>query len=262
MFSHNILQYFVFITLSQAVTLLVFYWLLSELRPHGGLLVVSTSGNLTVCWTTPLDDPPDGYSITSHPPIYPALTTLWLNQSGPGVRWVNQSTCVDLGSFTPGQTYEVGVVSLKGRDRSKPTSIIHTTGNPNNLDAQAGLWVSAPLSHSSTSAAVEPMPVQAAVPLSVGTDSAQLHILLPQLSVIDGVKVCVCPVVCPKVCEGPCGYTCDWYPLPAGVHVLTLQNLSPGSEYQLAVYSTSHQQTGPPYYTQHIRTGDCSGLSY
>lgn len=123
-------------------------------------------------------------------------------------------------------------------------------------------WVLTPLSHSSASAAVDPMPVQVAVPLSVGTNSAQLHILRPHLSVIDGVKVCVCPVVCTKACEGPCGYMCDWYPLPAGVHVLTLQNLSPGSEYQLAVYSTSHQQTGPPYYTQRIRTGDCSGLKY
>lgn len=106
------------------------------------------------------------------------------------------------------------------------------------------------------------MPVQVAVPLSVGTNSAQLHILRPQRSVIDGVKVCVCPAVCTKDCEGPCGYRCDWYPLPARVHVLTLQDLSPGSEYQLAVYSTSLQQTGPPYYTQRIRTGDCSGWNY
>lgn len=92
----------------------------------------------------------------------------------------------------------------------------------------------------------------------MGTNSAQLHVQRPQLSVIDGVKVCVCPVVCAKVCEGSCGYTCDWYPLPAGAHVLTLPNLSPGSVYQLGVYSTSHQKTGPPYYTQHIKTGDCT----
>lgn len=102
-------------------------------------MVSSTSGNLTVCWTSPLHDPPDGYDITSHPPIDPTPTTLWLNQSSPSVRWVNESTCVDFGRFTPGQTYEVEIVSLKGNDRSKPTSIIHTTGNPNNLDEQPGL---------------------------------------------------------------------------------------------------------------------------
>lgn len=121
----------------------LFYWFLSELRAQGGLVVLSRSGNLTVCWTTPLDDPPDGYYITSHPPIYPTPITLWLNQSSLGVRWVNQSTCVDFGRFTPGQTYEVGVVTLKGNDRSKPTSITHTTGNPNRLDAQPSLSFSA-----------------------------------------------------------------------------------------------------------------------
>ncbi|XP_056907490.1 phosphatidylinositol phosphatase PTPRQ isoform X1 [Takifugu flavidus] len=200
----------------------------TELRAPGGLVGLSTRGNLTFCWTTPLDDPPDGYDITSRPPIYSAPTTLRINQSSPRIRWVNESTCVDLGRFTPGQTYELGVILLKGNDRSKPTSITHTT---------------------------DPLPIQVAVPLSVGTNSAQLHVQRPQLSVIDGVKVCMCPVACNKVCKGSCGYLCDWYPLPAGVHVLTLQNLSPGSEYQLGVYSTSHQQTGPPYYTTRIKTG-------
>eukprot|EP00066_Takifugu_rubripes_P016017 XP_011605283.1 PREDICTED: phosphatidylinositol phosphatase PTPRQ [Takifugu rubripes] len=85
----------------------------------------------------------------------------------------------------------------------------------------------------------DPLPIQVAVPLSVGTNSAQLHVQRPQLSVIDGVKVCMCPVACDKVCKGSCGYLCD----------------CPGSEYQLGVYSTSHQQTGPPYYTTRIKTG-------
>lgn len=100
------------------------------------------------------------------------------------------------------------------------------------------------------------MPVQVAIPLSVGTNSAQLYIQHPQLGLIDGVKVCVCPGVCDSVCEGPCGYTCDWYPLPAGVHIVTLRNLSPGSEYQLRVYSTSRGQTGPPYHARPVRTSE------
>ena len=100
------------------------------------------------------------------------------------------------------------------------------------------------------------MPVQVAVPLSVGTDSAQLYIQHPQLGLIDGVKVCVCPGVCDSVCAGSCRYTCDRYSLPAGVNIITLSNLSPGSEYQLGVYSTSREQVGPPYYTRPIRTGE------
>ncbi|XP_070763484.1 phosphatidylinositol phosphatase PTPRQ [Enoplosus armatus] len=199
----------------------------TAVRAPSGLLVLSTMGNLTVCWTSPPDDPPDGYHITSHPLVYPTPSSLWINQSSPGAHWVNESVCVHLGSFTPGQTYEVGVVSLRGKDRSKRTSIIHTTN---------------------------PMPVPVAVTLSVGTKSAQLYIQRPQLGLIDGVKVCVCPGVCDSVCEGLCGYTCDWYSLPAGVHIITLSNLSPGSEYQLRVYSTSREQMGPPYYTRPVRT--------
>ncbi|XP_051239471.1 phosphatidylinositol phosphatase PTPRQ [Dicentrarchus labrax] len=199
----------------------------TAVRAPGGLVVLRSTANLTVCWTSPPDDPSDGYYITFHPPINPTPTSLWINQSSPGVQWVNESVCVNLGTFTPGQTYEVGVVSLRGEDRSMKTSIIHTT---------------------------DPMPVQVAVPLSVGVNSAQLYIQHPQLGLIDGVKVCVCPQVCDSVCEGSCGYTCDWYSLPAGIHIITLRNLGPGSEYQLRVYSTSREQVGPPYYTRPVRT--------
>ncbi|XP_049430343.1 phosphatidylinositol phosphatase PTPRQ isoform X2 [Epinephelus fuscoguttatus] len=199
----------------------------TAVRTPSGLEVFSTAGNLTVCWNHPPDDPPDGYYITSHPHIYPAPISLWTNQSSPGVNWLNESVCVNMGTFTPGQTYEVGVVTLRGEDRSKKTSVTHTT---------------------------DPMPVQVAVPLSVGTNSAQLYIQRPQLGLVDGVKVCVCPGVCDTVCEGFCGDTCDWYALPAGVHIITVGNLSPGSEQQLRVYSTSREQMGPPYYTCPVRT--------
>ncbi|XP_078024039.1 phosphatidylinositol phosphatase PTPRQ [Epinephelus lanceolatus] len=199
----------------------------TAVRTPSGLEVFSTAGNLTVCWNHPPDDPPDGYYITSHPHIYPAPVSLWTNQSSPGVNWLNESVCVNMGTFTPGHTYEVGVVSLRGEDRSKRTSVTHTT---------------------------DPMPVQVAVPLSVGTNSAQLYIQHPQLGLTDGVKVCVCPGVCDTVCEGFCGDTCDWYALPAGVHIITVGNLSPGSEQQLRVYSTSREQMGPPYYTRPVRT--------
>lgn len=100
------------------------------------------------------------------------------------------------------------------------------------------------------------MPVQLALPLSVGTSSAQLYIQRPQLGLIDGVRVCVCRGVCANVCEGSCSYACDWYPVPAGVHIITLRDLSPGSEYQLKVSSTSGEQMAPPYYTELFRTGE------
>ncbi|XP_074533315.1 uncharacterized protein LOC141796228 [Halichoeres trimaculatus] len=113
------------------------------------------------------------------------------SKSSPAALWLNKSVCATLGPVTPGQTYEVGVVSVMGKDRSQKTSLIHTTN---------------------------PLPVQAAIPLSVGTNSAQLFIQHPQLGLINGVKV-------------------------------------PGSEYQLQVHSTSKEQVGPPYYSRPIRTG-------
>ncbi|XP_035497594.2 phosphatidylinositol phosphatase PTPRQ isoform X3 [Scophthalmus maximus] len=199
----------------------------TAVRPPSGLLVLSARGNLTVCWTIPPDDPPDGYHITAQPHSNSSASSLWMNQSSPGALGTNQSTCVDLGTFTPGQTYEVEVAALKEKDRSQRTSIMHTT---------------------------DPLPVPVAVPLSVHANSAQLFIQHPELGLIDGVKVCVCPGVCDTVCEGSCGYSCDWYSLPAGAHTVTLRNLSPGSQYQLRVHSTSREQTGPPYYTRPIRT--------
>lgn len=111
------------------------------MRAPGGLVVMSTAGNLTVCWTSPHDDPPDGYHVTSQPLIYATPTSLWINQTNPGAHWVNESVCVNLGTFTPGQTYEVGVVSLRGKDRSKKTSIIHTTGERDKDTALGSLKV-------------------------------------------------------------------------------------------------------------------------
>ncbi|XP_033940418.1 phosphatidylinositol phosphatase PTPRQ [Pseudochaenichthys georgianus] len=199
----------------------------TAVRPLSGLFVLSGTVHLTVCWTSSPDDPPDRYYITSQPLIDSPPTSLWMNQTSPGAHWVNDTVCVNLGTFTPGQTYEVGVVSLRGEDRSEMTKTIHTT---------------------------DPLQVQVAVPLSVGTYSTQLYIQRPQLGVIDGVKVCVCPGLCDSMCEGLCLTACDWYSLPAGVHIITLSNLSPGSELQLRVFSTSRAQMGPPYYSRPFKT--------
>ncbi|XP_034444644.1 phosphatidylinositol phosphatase PTPRQ isoform X3 [Hippoglossus hippoglossus] len=193
----------------------------TAVRAPSGLVVLSSRGNLTFCWTRPHGDPPDAYYITAHPLSSPSASSQWINQSSPG------GNCVDLGPFTPGQTYEVGIAALIGRDSSQRTSITHTA---------------------------DPLPVPVAVPLSVGSTSAQLYIQHPQLGLIDGVKVCMCLGVYDTVCEGSCGYSCDWYALPAGVHTVTLRNLSPGAEYHLRVLSTSREQTGPPFYTHPFRT--------
>ncbi|CAB1313741.1 unnamed protein product, partial [Coregonus sp. 'balchen'] len=98
---------------------------------------------------------PDGYYVRLHP----------LNQARPRELWVNKSRCVVLGMFSPGQTYELGVASVRGGNKSQEISTTYTT---------------------------EPGPVQVAFPLSVGSSSVVLYVQRPVLGVCDGVrKVCV-----------------------------------------------------------------------
>ncbi|XP_047451818.1 phosphatidylinositol phosphatase PTPRQ, partial [Mugil cephalus] len=201
----------------------------TAVKAPSGLVVLSPSGNLTVCWTSLPDDPPDGYYLTSQLLSDDSIVySLGINRSSFEALRVNDSMCAFLGTSTPGQTYRVGVVTLRGNDRSERSSVVHTT---------------------------VPFPVQVAVHLSVGTNYTQLYVQRPRLGLIDGVKVCACPGVCDTTCEGLCEYPCELHSLPADVHRVTFSKLNPGSQYQLSVYSTSREQTGPPYYTHPFRTG-------
>ncbi|XP_075894107.1 phosphatidylinositol phosphatase PTPRQ isoform X3 [Nelusetta ayraudi] len=199
----------------------------TALRAPDGLVVLSAAGNLTVCWKTPQDGSPDGYYITSDPSLHSTPSSLWLNRSN-GEHWGTEPMCINLGRYTPGQTYEVSVISLKGEDRSERASAQHTT---------------------------DPLPVLVAVPLSVGTNYTRLYFQRPQLGVIDGIQVCVCPRVCVDTCQGQCKYDCNRHPLPDGVHIITQGHLNPGSEYQLRVQSTSRQRLSRPFTTNPFKTG-------
>ncbi|KAF7224525.1 receptor type Q [Nothobranchius furzeri] len=199
----------------------------TAVKPPSDLLVFSLTANLSVCWTSEPDDPPDGYHITSRSLSNPTVSSLWINDSSFDELWRNKSVCVNLGAFIPGHTYEISVVALKGSSRSEGSSITHTTA---------------------------PLPVLVAVPLSVGTNYAHLFLQPPRMGLIDGVKVCACPGVCSSACMGSCGYLCVWHSFPTG-DVITIRHLSPGFEYQLSVSSTSGGQAGPLYYTHPIRTG-------
>lgn len=96
------------------------------MKPPADLVVFSKGEHLSACWTNPLEDPPDGYYITSHPVDNPTASSLWVNLSYSGD---DKNMCVQLGTFKPGQTYEVGVTAVRGKDRSDKTSIKHTAGN-------------------------------------------------------------------------------------------------------------------------------------
>ncbi|XP_031657888.1 phosphatidylinositol phosphatase PTPRQ isoform X1 [Oncorhynchus kisutch] len=189
--------------------------LYTAVSPPGGVVVSSRGENLTACWSAPSGESPDGYYVRLRP----------VSQARPMDMWVNESRCVFLAIFSPGQNYEVGVASVRGENMSQEINTSYRT---------------------------EPGPVQAAVPLSVGSSSVVLYVQRPVLGVCDGVRVCVCKGVCEGVCV--CKGVCDWWPFPPGKHTVTVGSLTPGEEYHLSVYSTSRHRTGPAYQTHTLRT--------
>ncbi|XP_067090347.1 phosphatidylinositol phosphatase PTPRQ-like [Osmerus mordax] len=202
----------------------------TALRPPSHLTVSSRDGNLTVCWTPPPDEQPDGYEVKAQPGDGIGPSPLWVNHSSPDALWVHEPVCVVVvGPLTPGQTYEVGVVSLRERSRSLEISTRHTT---------------------------EPCRVPLAVPLSVGSESVVVFVQTPHLGLFDGVKVCACEGRCDGGCGGKvCDEVCEGSPFPPNTHNVTLGNLSPGVEYRLSVYTTSKGRMSPPYHLTHpIRT--------
>ncbi|XP_036006075.1 phosphatidylinositol phosphatase PTPRQ [Fundulus heteroclitus] len=199
----------------------------TAVEPPADLVMFSVNGSLSVCWTVPPSDPPDAYYVATQSFNSPAASSLWINDSSSGGLGKDESICANLGAFTPGHTYEVAVVAVRGNDRSERSINIHTTA---------------------------PMPVQVAVPLSVGTNYTQLYVHPPRVGLIDGVKVCACLGVCNRTCKGWCEYACEWHALPAGIYIATISSLTPGSEYQLSVYSTMKGRVGPPFYTHPIKT--------
>ncbi|XP_055078550.1 phosphatidylinositol phosphatase PTPRQ [Periophthalmus magnuspinnatus] len=200
----------------------------TAVRTPRGLVAETSADNLTVCWDTQHADPPDRYEVTSLSLHNARVTSTVVHPGRPEGLWETQSLCVSMGPFIPGQTYNIGVVAFKGNDRSQETTMLHTA---------------------------KPVSVQVAVPLSVSATNVQLYVQPPQVGLMDGVKVCVCPKLCDPTCEDfICGLTCDWSALHANVHTVTINNLSPGSQVQFKVFSTSRNQTGPPYFTKQIRT--------
>ena len=234
---------------------------LSALRPPSHLTVSSRDGNLTVCWTPPPDEQPDGDEVTAHPGDGIDPSPLWVNRSSPDALWVDESVCVVVvGPLTPGQTYEVGLVSVRERSRSLEISTRHTTGRRRSLRVcvycSSWILVNRTFSPLPPCLCSEPCAVPLAVPLSVGSDSVVVFVRTPRLGLFDGVKVCACEGRCDGGCGGRgCEEVCEGSPFTPDTHNITLGNLSPGEEYQLSVYATSKGRPSPPYHPPHpIRT--------
>ncbi|XP_062403996.1 phosphatidylinositol phosphatase PTPRQ [Sardina pilchardus] len=117
--------------------------------------------------------------------------------------WVNSSLCASLSMLTAGETYEVGVATVRGGNKSEEKRIRQT---------------------------LQPEGVLFAMPFSAHTHSVVLYVQLPLTSVYDGV--CVSH-----------GHNSSWMPVSRGDDKVTVGDLSPGSEYDLTVFVTSEEMT-------------------
>ncbi|MEQ2254639.1 hypothetical protein ILYODFUR_005761, partial [Ilyodon furcidens] len=99
----------------------------TAVKPPADLDMISVNDSLSVCWIVPPSDPPDAYYVTTQSFNSPTASSLWINDSSFGGLRKDEFICVNLGTFTPGHTYEVAVVAMRGNDRSERSTIIHTT---------------------------------------------------------------------------------------------------------------------------------------
>ncbi|XP_077939126.1 LOW QUALITY PROTEIN: phosphatidylinositol phosphatase PTPRQ [Gasterosteus aculeatus] len=94
----------------------------TALRAPTGLVALNTTRDLKVCWTSSPDDPPDGYYVTSHPPIYPNQTSLWINKVF--------SQSATFSSLTPGKFYHFAVRTEKESFSDSSPVTINITAAP------------------------------------------------------------------------------------------------------------------------------------
>ncbi|XP_042563353.1 phosphatidylinositol phosphatase PTPRQ [Clupea harengus] len=116
--------------------------------------------------------------------------------------------------LTAGETYEVGVATVRGGNRSEEKSVRQT---------------------------LEPEGVLFAMPFSAHTHSVVLHVHFPPTGLYDGVRVSH-------------AHNSSWIPVTRGDDKVAVGDLTPGSEYDLIVFVTSGEKTSVGYHVHHVKT--------
>ncbi|XP_067906563.1 phosphatidylinositol phosphatase PTPRQ isoform X2 [Heterodontus francisci] len=127
---------------------------------------------------------------------------------------VINATVFQLDFMIPGVTYDIEVMAVKSGKRSKPKYVSQTT---------------------------KPKPVEIVVPIDVQTHSTVLYAGMPKVGIFDGVKVT---------------YEDGSKRMPtANIDVnITIENLTPGKEYNFAVYATSGNMKSKAYRVPVVKT--------
>ncbi|XP_053355831.1 phosphatidylinositol phosphatase PTPRQ [Clarias gariepinus] len=173
--------------------------------PHNVSVAACGTENVTVCWEQLRDDEVDVQHVQLR------LKTSSRNSQE---FWVKSSNCITLTRLVPGETYDVGVATEKGGNRSLEETVQLT---------------------------LKPQMVRDAVSYAVDTVSVVLLVQMPTSGVYDGLAVIY-------------GTTSTWIPMFSGTSKAMVGNLVPGTTYEFLLFVTSRNISSDGFRLPPIRT--------
>lgn len=211
---------------------------LSEVNPpHRVSVSAIGTENVTMCWEQLHDDEVDAHHIQLRP------HTQELSQEF----WVNSSDCIILTMLVPGETYDVGVSTERGRNRSLEKTL-QLTLSKNQQFFFFPIFFPCITVHPDIKAMhvvyfmlLEPQMVQDAVPYTVDTDFVVLFVQMPTSSVYDGLAVAY-------------SRNSTWIPMSRSTSKAVVGNLSPGTVYEFQLFVTSRGMSSDGFTLLPVRT--------
>ncbi|XP_015208369.2 phosphatidylinositol phosphatase PTPRQ isoform X2 [Lepisosteus oculatus] len=128
--------------------------------------------------------------------------------------WVNSSNSFKLSMLSPGMTYEIGVAAVKSGNMSEMKTVLQT---------------------------LNPERVQIVVPYEQNTHSVVLYIQMPHAGIFDGVNITYKGGSQRKI-------------LPDSNDKITIEHLTPGTNYDFSVYTTSGNMASAVYHVPDVKT--------
>ncbi|XP_047678606.1 phosphatidylinositol phosphatase PTPRQ isoform X2 [Tachysurus fulvidraco] len=176
--------------------------------PHSISVSALGTENVSVCWEQLRDDEVDAFHIQ--------LRTHTPSQESYREFWVNNSHCITLTNLIPGETYDVGVATERGGNRSLEKTLQLT---------------------------LKPQKVLDAVPYAVDMDSVVLFVQMPRSGVYDGLAVTYSRIS-------------TWIPISSrsSTRKAVVGNLSAGTVYEFQLFVTSRGVSSDAFTVLPVRT--------
>ncbi|KAF5893565.1 phosphatidylinositol phosphatase PTPRQ isoform X3, partial [Clarias magur] len=173
--------------------------------PHSVSVEALGTENVTMCWEQLRDDEVDAYHVRLRPNTASQDSREFL---------VKSSDCITLSRLVPGETYDVGVATERGGNRSLERTLQLT---------------------------LKPQMVLDAVSYAVDTVSVVLLVQMPTSGVYDGLAVIY-------------GRSRTWIPMSSGTSKAVVGNLIPGTMYDFLLFVTSRDVSSDGFRLLPVRT--------